>query len=77
MSERLDGFALHHVCSPIDKLPRAKAAGKWVSGHLFLPSGLTDKEEIHPSYFCPFFKSRLNASLMSILFSNLGSFKKP
>ena len=29
--KRRNGLALHHVCSPIDKLPRAKAAGKWVS----------------------------------------------
>ena len=29
--KRRNGLALHHVCSPIDKLLRAKAAGKWVS----------------------------------------------
>ena len=35
---RRNGPALHHVCSPIDKIPRAKAAGKWVSeeGHASL-----------------------------------------
>ena len=29
--KRRNGLSLHNVCSPIDKLPRAKAAGKWVS----------------------------------------------
>ena len=46
MSERLDGFALHHVCSPIDKLPRAKAAaGKLVSDEESpFPSSVSEME---------------------------------